>query len=80
LRDPVELKAHTQIACLPGGPGVYRFRDARGAVLYVGRAAALRPRVASYWSDLGERGHLVSMMSRVARIEAVRCDSVHEAA
>ena len=34
------------IARLPGGPGVYRFRDARGTVLYVGRATALRPRVA----------------------------------
>ncbi len=68
------------VACLPGGPGVYRFRDAGGTVLYVGRAAALRPRVASYWSDLGHRSHLAPMVARVARIEAVSCDSPHEAA
>ena len=68
------------IARLPGSPGVYRFRDARDRVLYVGRATALHSRVASYWSDLGDRGHLRPMVARIARIEAVGCDSVHEAA
>src|SRR6478672_10934837 len=68
------------IAGLPGTPGVYRFRDARGGVLYIGRATALRSRVASYWSDLRERGHLAPMVARVTRIEAVTCDSPHEAA
>ena len=65
---------------LPSGPGVYRFRDANERVLYVGRATALRQRVGSYWSDLRDRRHLRRMVSSVARIEAVACDSVHEAA
>ena len=68
------------IAGLPGTPGVYRFWNARGSVLYIGRATTLRNRVASYWSDLRERGHLAPMVARVARIEAVACDSPHEAA
>lgn len=68
------------IAGLPRAPGVYRFRDARGGVLYIGRATALRNRVASYWSDLRERGHLAPMVARVTRVEAVTCDSTHEAA
>jgi hypothetical protein len=63
-----------------GTPGVYRFRDARGGVLYIGRATALRHRVASYWSDLRERGYPAPMVARVTRIEAVTCDSPHEAA
>lgn len=67
------------VARLPSAPGVYRFRDARGRVLYIGRATALRSRVASYWSDLRDRGHLAPMVAAVARIEAVSCDSVHEA-
>jgi excinuclease ABC subunit C len=58
---------------------VYRFRDGRGRVLYIGRATALRSRVASYWSDLRDRVHLAPMVAAVARIEAVSCDSVHEA-
>jgi len=69
------------VRALPAEPGVYRFLDSRGTVLYLGRATALRARVASYWAaDLGDRRHLAPMVSRVARIEAVRCESVHEAA
>ena len=65
---------------LPRSPGVYRFLDAGDRVLYVGRASALRSRVASYWSELRDRDHLAPMVARVGRIEAVICDSVHEAA
>jgi excinuclease ABC subunit C len=68
------------VARLPGVPGVYRFRDARGRVLYLGRAVNLRRRVGSYWGDLGDRRHLSRMIPRIARIEAVACDSEHEAA
>jgi excinuclease ABC subunit C len=68
------------VARLPLGPGVYRFRDAAGRILYVGRAACLRRRVASYWGDLGDRGHLAAMVARIARVEAVPCASAHEAA
>jgi excinuclease ABC subunit C len=65
---------------LPSEPGVYRFRDRNGRVLYVGRATELRSRVGSYWSDLRGRRHLTRMVAQVARIEAVACASVHEAA
>jgi excinuclease ABC subunit C len=65
---------------LPHAPGVYRFRDARGRVLYVGRASDLRSRAGSYWSRLGDRPHLAAMVAAVTRVEAVVCDSVHEAA
>jgi excinuclease ABC subunit C len=67
-------------ARLPRSPGVYRFRDAADRVLYVGRASALRSRVASYWLELRGRGHLGPMVARVASVEAVCCDSAHEAA
>jgi len=68
------------IACLPGGPGVYRFRDERGRALYIGRAVDLRRRVASYWGDLKGRRHLVRMVPQIVGVEAVACDSAHEAA
>jgi excinuclease ABC subunit C len=70
----------SRTGCLPLAPGVYRFRDAAGRVLYVGRAVSLRRRVASYWGDLGDRRHLAVMVARIARVEAVPCDSAHEAA
>lgn len=68
------------VARLPAGPGVYRFADSRGRVLYIGRATSLRSRVASYWLDLRDRGHLAPMVTRVTGIRAVACASVHEAA
>jgi excinuclease ABC subunit C len=67
-------------ALLPRAPGVYRFRDLAGRVLYIGRAVSLRRRVLSYWGDLGDRGHLAPMVARIAWVEAVTCDSAHEAA
>lgn len=68
------------VAELPSGPGVYRFRDSRGRVLYIGRAADLRRRVSSYWGGLGDRMQLSRMVIHIARVEAVVCDSEHEAA
>ncbi|SDS86432.1 hypothetical protein [Microlunatus soli] len=68
------------IAVLPQLPGVYRFSDGSGRVLYIGRATQLRNRVRSYWGDLGDRAHLASMVRRIASIEAVVCASVHEGA
>jgi excinuclease ABC subunit C len=65
---------------LPVEPGVYRFRDERGRTLYIGRAGELRRRVASYWGDLRDRVHLRRMIPRIASVEAVWCDSEHEAA
>ena len=38
---------------IPTKPGVYRFRDARGRVIYVGKAKNLRARLSSYFQDIG---------------------------
>jgi excinuclease ABC subunit C len=74
------LTARATARRLPQEPGVYRFRDAAGRVLYIGRAGNLRRRVQSYWTHLGDRPRLAVMVRRIARIEAVWCDSEHEAA
>ncbi len=77
---PLTLTPRASVARLPAAPGVYRFRDAHSRILYIGRAGQLRRRAASYWTDLGERAHLVSMVARIERVEAVVCGSEHEAA
>jgi excinuclease ABC subunit C len=38
---------------IPTQPGVYRFRDAHGRVIYVGKANNLRSRLSSYFQDIG---------------------------
>ena len=53
----------------PTSPGVYRFSDARGRLLYVGKARHLRRRVLSYFgrADLPERTR--SMLERARRLD-----------
>ncbi len=40
------------VGSIPESPGVYRFRDSHGRVIYVGKAKSLRSRLNSYFADL----------------------------
>ncbi len=44
-------KIRTQLAALPARPGVYLMRNAKGEVIYVGKAARLKDRVRSYFGS-----------------------------
>jgi excinuclease ABC subunit C len=47
---------------IPESPGVYRFRDARGRVIYVGKAKSLRSRLNSYFADFANLHPRTQMM------------------
>ncbi len=55
---------------IPTQPGVYRFRDPRGRVVYVGKAKNLRSRISSYFQDLGSlHQRTASMVTTAASVE-----------
>jgi excinuclease ABC subunit C len=62
----------TKVPHLPESPGVYLFRDATGAVLYVGKARRLRSRVRSYFSSDHEASAKTRALVRVcADVETI---------
>ncbi len=70
------------LAKLPDRPGVYLMKDAKGRVLYVGKAQSLRSRVRQYWQ--AGRGNaqplrIESSIDRVAEVDYTLTDTVSEA-
>ena len=59
---------------IPTEPGVYLFKDARGAVIYVGKAKNLRTRVRQYFREGGDERFFVAagfLGKAVADVETI---------
>ena len=57
------------VARLSTAPGVYRMLAADGSMLYVGKAGALRKRVASYFNNAPKSPRTLAMLAQVASME-----------
>ncbi|WP_332662736.1 DEDD exonuclease domain-containing protein, partial [Aeromicrobium sp.] len=64
---------------LPEAPGVYLFRDARDAILYVGTSRNLRARTRSYFTKAETRTRMGEMVMLAQRIEGIVCATALEA-
>lgn len=68
MADPSTYKPKP--GSIPVQPGVYRFRDATGRVIYVGKAKNLRSRLSSYFQDLANlHQRTATMVTTAASVE-----------
>ncbi|OEU46033.1 MAG: excinuclease ABC subunit C [Desulfobacterales bacterium S7086C20] len=69
-----------RLRSLPAGPGVYLMKDAKGEILYVGKARNLKKRVASYFSKPEHRDLKTAILvKKVADFDTILTNSEKEA-
>ncbi|MEK7581214.1 MAG: excinuclease ABC subunit UvrC [Patescibacteria group bacterium] len=68
-----------EIAILPKNPGIYKFYDNAGKLLYVGKSVSIKKRVASYFAkaDLGPKTN--KLVKQIDHVEYIKVFSEFEA-
>jgi len=59
------------VSSLPESPGVYRYYDSDGKILYVGKAKNLKKRVSSYFNKEPESGKLRVLVKKIREIKFI---------
>lgn len=68
------------ISLLPNKPGVYKFKDKSGNIIYIGKAINLKSRVSSYFSNNhDDRPRIIQMLDLIDSIEVTQTENEIEA-
>ncbi|MDY0160181.1 MAG: excinuclease ABC subunit UvrC, partial [Bacteroidales bacterium] len=68
-----------KIKVLPNKPGIYKYFDEQGKIIYVGKARNLKKRVSSYFTKTHESFKTHLMVSKIANIEHIVLDNESDA-
>ncbi len=69
--DDIQKTLSAIVHSLPGSPGVYRYYDGEGKILYVGKAKNLKKRVSSYFNKEPESGKLRVLVRKIRDIKFI---------
>ena len=58
-----------KLSALPASPGIYKFLDAKGGILYIGKAKNLRARVRQYFAGEDERPQIPYLLKEAADLD-----------
>jgi excinuclease ABC subunit C len=65
---------------LPTSPGIYKFFNAQGELIYIGKAANLKSRVSSYWRESADHSPAkYSMVQQITEVKWIETESEIEA-
>jgi excinuclease ABC subunit C len=64
---------------LPSDPGIYKYYDASGILIYVGKAKCLKKRIASYFTKNQNSFKTIELVQKIERIEFTIVDSEQDA-
>ncbi|HMA28477.1 MAG TPA: GIY-YIG nuclease family protein, partial [Thermoanaerobaculia bacterium] len=67
------------LSLYPDQPGIYLYKDAKGKILYVGKARSIRKRLASYFSAGPKDARIEAFLSEFATIDTVVAKTESEA-
>ncbi|PKP21177.1 MAG: excinuclease ABC subunit C [Bacteroidetes bacterium HGW-Bacteroidetes-20] len=78
-KNPILSNILLILKTLPNKPGVYRFIDETGKIIYIGKAKDLKKRVSSYFNKNHELGKVRVLVSKIVDIQTIVVNTEWEA-